>query len=378
VDAMNDLEELVREELRARVAAAEAQHPAESAVALLRGLEQRIRVTRLRRRWTGAALSAVAVAAAIALPLTLLAPGPPLIPDGGGRQGPVPLSDPSLTPPGWVPVAYGDAQVSVPADWHVSTRPVCGRVGLGYVVLGTASTSLVVRNPRCRQAANRAAILQEPGIAGHPGRSASVINGIRVWRVAPVPVSGYVSYAVPALHVLVTARGPLARRLLGTLTRSPLSVVLEPGQEAAVPDGWLWRDFGGIRFAAPAGWRQEHLVVGPGCPVAVPRAGVTLVKTTTAIPISCSSGPTTAASALTAQPGVVVATGPFTQGQVPSGSHCGRLHELRACYSRPIYIGGMLDLYVYVPGWRRPTVVEIGLAGNGVVARTIFDSIRPG
>jgi hypothetical protein len=170
-------------------------------------------VVRLRRRWKAVTLGAVVVVAAVALPLSLLSQRQ------NASGGPVMLlTDTAATPAGWAPVAHGDAQISVPADWGVSTRPVCGRVGLGYVVLGTSSTSLLVRNPRCRQAANMAAILRWPGIGDHLARTASMINGIRVVRVEPLPSLRYVSYAVPALHVLVTARGPLARRVLGTLT----------------------------------------------------------------------------------------------------------------------------------------------------------------
>jgi len=141
---------------------------------------------RLRRRWKAAALGAVVIAAAVALPVTLLSQRQNA---GGGLVAR--LTDTAATPPGWVPVAHGDAEISVPADWRVSTRPVCGRVGLGYVVLGTRSTSLLVRNPRCRQAANMAAILREPRIGGHPAGTASVINGIRVWRVAHRSISVY-------------------------------------------------------------------------------------------------------------------------------------------------------------------------------------------
>jgi len=43
-----------------------------------------------------------------------------------------------------------------------------------------------------------------------------------------------------------------------------------------------------------------------------------------------------------------------------------------------MYLGGVLDMSIFVPGRPRPTVVKIGLAGNGLIARTIFDSIRPG
>jgi len=155
---MSDLEELVREELRARVAAAEAQHPQESAVALLRGLDRRISVTRMRRRWTGAALSAVAVAAAIALPLTLLAPAPTLIPPAGGGKhgtpphGTVPLSDPSLTPPGWTPLTYRDAQISVPSSWVVQgpLGSLCGVTTNGGVQFGRLYSPIGLSNLGCR------------------------------------------------------------------------------------------------------------------------------------------------------------------------------------------------------------------------------------
>jgi hypothetical protein len=328
-------------------------------------------VALLRHRWKATTLVAVVIAAAVALPLTLLS-------QRQNAGGPVAfLTDTAATPSGWATVAHGDAQISVPADWHVSTRPVCGRVGLGYVVLGTRSTSLLVRNPRCRQAANMAAILREPGIGGHHAGTASVINGIRVWRVPPVPKFGYVSYAVPALHVLVTARGPLAHRVLETLTRSPLSVVFAPGPAAAVPDGWRWHDFAGIRFAAPAAWPQEPSGEWAGCPLAMQPVTVTLVTAVKPVAVICPPGPITAGP-LTAWPGVVVATGPRARRQVPSGSPCRWLHGLRACYSLPFYLGGVLDMSVYVPGLRRPTVVEIGLAGNGKAARAIFDSIQPG
>jgi hypothetical protein len=157
----------VREELRARVAAAEAaaagEQPSGQPVVLIGQLGRRIRRARLRRRWTASALSAVAIAAAVAVPLALLSPGHPRInPLLIGPHAIGPLSDPSLTPPGWAPVADGAAQISVPADWQVATRPVCGRAVPGYVILGNASTRLDVRNPRCRQASNMAAILLQP------------------------------------------------------------------------------------------------------------------------------------------------------------------------------------------------------------------------
>jgi hypothetical protein len=52
------------------------------------------------------------------------------------------------------------------------------------------------------------------------------------------------------------------------------------------------------------------------------------------------------------------------------------MDALRACYSTSAYPDVALDLAVFAPGRQRGTLVEIGLAGSGAVARTIFDSIR--
>jgi hypothetical protein len=50
---------------------------------------------------------------------------------------------------------------------------------------------------------------------------------------------------------------------------------------------------------------------------------------------------------------------------------------MRQCYSAPPLSGGVLDVAAFAPGQHRETFVEIGLAGDGVTARTIVDSIRP-
>jgi hypothetical protein len=55
---------------------------------------------------------------------------------------------------------------------------------------------------------------------------------------------------------------------------------------------------------------------------------------------------------------------------------CLNLDGLRGCVTNITY-GGVFKLVVAVPGRVRPTLVEIGLAGNGMVARTILYSLRP-
>ena len=55
---------------------------------------------------------------------------------------PVSAVDLSSAPRGWVPVAYGDAQVSVPATWDVLTNAWCGRTLPPIIQLGKVSQSI--------------------------------------------------------------------------------------------------------------------------------------------------------------------------------------------------------------------------------------------
>src|SRR5262249_56734418 len=112
------------------------------------------------------------------------------------------------------------------------------------------------------------------------------INGIPVTRLPNL--RGTLSYLVPSLRVQVTAVGPEARQVIGTLTRSPRAVALAPGRAFAVPSGWRWHHFGGINFAAPGAWRGPRArALGnwlrrPGRAGGVPRP--------TATQIGCPSG----------------------------------------------------------------------------------------
>jgi hypothetical protein len=375
MDQMNDLEDLVRQELRAHVDAAEARQADEPPSVLLGALDRRIRRARLRRRWTASALSAGVIAAAITLPLALLSPGTRPLPSMALQPASVPLSDTAATPRGWAPVAFGNVQISVPPDWLVGYRPVCGRVGRGYVVLGTAATSLKVRNPRCKQASNMAAIQVLQAGQGQTHGQAGEINGIHVLPAPPV-VHGDISLYVPALDALVTARGPLANKVVGTLTRSASSVVLMDGPHFPVPNHWRWHDFGGIRFATPAPWRTIKSRIWYPCWWVISSTdAVKLINATRTARFICPPPPFMA-DAMRPRHGVVVGVGRYMTLHRPPGHRCRSLHGLRACFAMP-GPGSPLALAVYVPGRHKPTVVEIGLAGNGLEARTIFESIQP-
>ncbi len=82
----------------------------------------------------------------------------------------------------------------------------------------------------------------------------------------------------------------------------------------------------------------------------------------------------------TAQPpkdGVQVDSGLRNEPQVALSflTHCLKVHGLTACpATSPAY--SILVLKVTVPGRTKPVLVSIGLAGNGMVARTILYSLR--
>ena len=59
-----------------------------------------------------------------------------------------------------------------------------------------------------------------------------------------------------------------------------------------------------------------------------------------------------------------------------ASANCLDLHSLTACpATAPDY--SILVLRVTVPGRTKPVFVSIGLAWNGMVARTILHSLRP-
>jgi hypothetical protein len=369
---MNELEDLVRQELRARVEAAEARQADQPPAILMGRLDQRIRRARIRRGWTASAVCAVAVAAAITIPLALLSPGTQMMPSAVSPRASLQLSDTATTPKGWVPVAFGDVQISVPADWRVGSRP-CDLAAPGYVVIGTASTSVAARSPRCQHAANVAVIRVLPPNQGRTYRRTGYINGVPLLGMRPV-ARGYASYLAPTLHALISVRGPLSNKVMGALTRSPLSVVLEAGPLIPVPNSWRWHDFLGVSFAAPGSWalvRNGHW----GCPYSMASATVVMIPAANTQRLRCPVMVPDAGLA-TPRSGVVVGVGQDRRIK-PAHENCRIVHGLHACYRASPFSGGVLDVEVFLPDRQRATLVKIGLAGSGQIPRTIFESIRP-
>ncbi len=274
-----------------------------------------------------------------------------------------------------MPVDFFPAQISVPATcWYDSpTAGWCPDKPIPRLVLAGEEHLPKTTCPHPAFAASFASVASAGPveIAYHPLKP-TLVNGIPVYLQG-----GGLTYYVPMLDVYVHAGGPLARRVLHTLTWSPAAVALGT-QTRVVPASWRWYSFAGLRFAAPPNLphqtTDDDLV---GCPQAVPglQPWVLLSTATNALSPSCILL-SLRVSYIHCDDGVLVASGPYQSVHLPKKSYpCRSLHGLRACVMSGTY-GGVAEVIVVVPGRSRPTLVKIGLAGNGKVARAILDSVR--
>ena len=292
----------------------------------------------------------------------------------------LPAVDLAATPTGWVPVAFGEGQISVPAGWwvlydsapcptgsppgEVFDDPLPGVFPCPLETTPGPSTTVRFGPPTSPHST----------VLGKP----QVINGILVY---PYPTGPQRSYLAPSLQVEITVDGPLGQKILHTLTWSPRSVVLASGSPSIVPSSWHSVSFAGLRFSVPANWPTSRTQVTPGLGAICRTQGVAFVDT--AVTLSTDARPHIVPfcprmSPTPQQPenGVQVDSGLSTEPEVTLvlSAHCLDLSGLAACpATSPAY--SMLVLKVRVPGHAKPVFVSVGLAGNGVVARTILYSL---
>ena len=170
---------------------------------------------------------------------------------------PTPAVDQSATPAGWVPVAYGDAQISVPATWVIIVNGdgSCSAHPPGYVVFGTGKFI-----PDCRPPANASSLPSAflgPLVGGiTPGPSVE-IHGIRAIVVRET-CAGCLVYQFPSLGVVVSTSGAFKRQVMDTLRASPRAVAVTPSPAPAVPSSWRRLSFAGISFAVPSTWPVQR------------------------------------------------------------------------------------------------------------------------
>jgi hypothetical protein len=347
------------------------------------GTEQGTR--RIQRGRRAAAIGAMAVVAAVATAMTI---GPASSTLAASRAAPAaasapaaaPLTAVSATPTGWSPVPYESAQLSVPGSWLVeSPRQLsCGFPPIdGMIFVGI--TPGIPKGFGCAPTASLAWILPAgPLPKGIKNRKpTAVINGIPVYRLPSA--KGSTLYLVPELGVRVGARGRPASRVLATLTRSPLDVVLRRGPATKVAAGWTRRQFGGIRFATPRSWtlhrENEWATCGTGL---VPSWLLLIDATKPPLALPCPFQ-FPSATADQAQPGLTVVTGKYAAESVgESYGSCQARHGVRICLSSVTgqggLIAGVLIFSVTLP--KHPaTFFLLGLSGSGASARAVFDSV---
>ena len=290
----------------------------------------------------------------------------------------LPAVDLSSTPVGWVPVAYGDAQVSVPPTWIVMTHAWCGAWKSPIVQLGVIKQDMM-----CPVAGSPLTVRITPlGSIPAPYRQEQpvLLNGISVLLGPKVGES--ISYFAPSLHVELWASDGAGTRVTTTLAVSPRSVVLASGPGPVVPSSWRQVSFAGLSFSVPANWPITQTQVTPGLGAICKTLGVAFASTTVTLSTDvrpmllppCAYLPPTPQQP---ENGVQVDSGLRTEPMVTLSfsDHCLVLHGLTACpATSPAY--SILVLRVNVPGRAKPVFLSIGLAGNGMVARTILDSLR--
>jgi hypothetical protein len=293
-----------------------------------------------------------------------------------------PLTDVSATPAGWAPVPFANAQLSVPGSWLVQSPQqfFCGFSSTGGMIFAGILPG-IPKGGDCGLTASLAWIVPAgplPKGIRHR-RPTAVIHGIAVFGL---PASkGSVLYLVPELGVRIGARGPLARRVLGTLTRSPLSVVLKRGPAAPVPTGWAWRQFGGLRFATPRSWGPQREDQWSTCGTGLVPGTLLLVDAVKAAMALPCPYPIPDATAIAAQPGLTVVTGKYAAQSVGQNyASCQLRRGVRTCLSTVTGQGGFLGA-VLIFAVSRPqhatTYFLLGLSGSGASARAVFTSIMP-
>jgi hypothetical protein len=188
-------------------------------------------------------------------------------------------------------------------------------------------------------------------------------------------------YLAPELRVRVGARGHLARRVLRTLTWSPLAAVLRHGPAGQVPASWIRQRFGGIGFSVPSSWQVLHQKQWATCGTGLVPGSLLLIDATKPpLALPCPLMIPTAVS-LQAQPGLTVVTGKYAarsvDEQFPS---CRIRHGAQVCLSSVTGQGGLdsgvLIFSVSRPHQRARTFFLLGLPGSGARARAVFDSVR--
>jgi hypothetical protein len=323
------------------------------------------------RRWVprGALLMSLATVGTLVSALTVGVTAPA---SGVTRPAAQPAVDQAATPPGWLPVDYGNAQISVPASWTLITAGAesCGQ-STGVLILGQGTWC--PPGIGMTQAANTSIVtLTTTKSSPTIGEPPIIVNGIALQTPGVAPV-----YVANTLGAELSFSGPPQAGVLHTFTVSPRAIALRSGAATAVPPSWRRITFAGVRFAVPPTWKVTHVTHAPPCgtDIVLPVGGVTLA-TEPPLPLPCPL-PEAEIRPVPQVPGVEV-DGFRSPGQsYVTGSGCVGprvMQGMPICIERsPAF--GVLDVQI---GSARsgPIILKIGLSTGGTVARTILYSLR--
>lgn len=205
-----------------------------------------------------------------------------------------------------------------------------------------------------------------------------VINGFPAYRLHSAKNS--VVYLVPKLGVIIGAHGPMAGQILATLRQSALATVLAKGPASPVPAHWVWRKFGGIKFAAPRNWHVSRATQWETCGTGVDSRSLDLINAEKKPVFPPCPFPYPTAANFAAVPGLTAVVGKFAATSVSeSYPHCLLRGGTRICLSTQTGTGGfysaVLIFSISKPHHHPAGYFLLGLSGTGARARAIFDSI---
>ena len=299
------------------------------------------------------------------------------------RVGPVlPTVATNLTPSGWIPLPYGDIQISVPATWTIgildcpAPTQSDGWISLSGITANNPPTvcpsettfppNHVSLGPDLMKVTNSAPVV--------------TVNGFDAYLVANPVTDDGPAYQIPfpSLDTAISLEGPMAASVLHTLTYSPRAVVLAGGSPPPIPQSWHRVAFGNISAAIPKSWPVLNQQGWGGClptNLSLRRVAVVLNAGTMADAPSCPPFPDL--SVERPSEGLVIDTGRYgpTESEEKTSESCMDVNHLSVCPSGTDRYG-VLVASVHMPNESNSLAIEVGLAGNGMTARTILRSLR--
>jgi hypothetical protein len=312
----------------------------------------------------------------------------------GAPQSPTsPAVKTNLTPKGWVPITYGDGQISVPSTWLVYRWG--GNLGISGVpisptgllrMMGPGTKSMESSDGAVLDTANSLILsdlpLNDLNYRFTPSKATKLrVNGFVVARQR---FGRFSMYQVAPLGVSLVLSGPLSDRVLQTLTYSPRAVVMGGGR-ARIPQSWRRISFAGLEARVPRQWPVLTGFAVPVAGISTPACGAKPLPILglSRPSVSLNSAYDTSSACLTSpnwtfvqRPRNGLLIDRAISGPVPPWSTfapCLAIHALSVCPTTDA--GGALIAEVHIPG-KAPVAVGIGLAGGGQIARDVLDSFR--